>query len=259
MSVKGGRAWTYDNTRKQCFLHQLEDDKADLNLWSPDVRRELEVCIICIKTMKFTAVSEIREFSSFRSFVFFCKIEHFAFLAWQRSRWFSCTQCSISVWGPESGRRNSDSWKNKTGTFIVYFIWSPESFKFFSSHDCALGCVQTRALSLFPKGRYLWKSENTLIRFKKSSEPLSNFSPKHPYVIQIQVYSNEGSSPFPKGVNFKVPTIYIHDISKCAAQMFSKVSDVAHGPSVSKVTGPIFTKYSMWHLQGKETGNYKFS
>ena len=73
MSVKGGPAWTYDNTRKQCFLHQLEDDKADLNLWNPDVRRELEVCIICIKTMKFTAVSEIREFSSFRSFVFSVK------------------------------------------------------------------------------------------------------------------------------------------------------------------------------------------
>eukprot|EP00105_Crassostrea_gigas_P015776 XP_011432888.1 PREDICTED: neutral and basic amino acid transport protein rBAT [Crassostrea gigas] len=42
MSVKGGRAWTYDDTRKECYFHQLESDKPDLNLWSADVRQELE-------------------------------------------------------------------------------------------------------------------------------------------------------------------------------------------------------------------------
>nr|XP_022292390.1 neutral and basic amino acid transport protein rBAT-like [Crassostrea virginica] len=42
MSIKGGRGWTYDETRGECFLHQLEDDKPDLNLWNPDVQKELE-------------------------------------------------------------------------------------------------------------------------------------------------------------------------------------------------------------------------
>ncbi|XP_011432888.3 amino acid transporter heavy chain SLC3A1 [Magallana gigas] len=42
MSVKGGRAWTYDDTRKECYFHQLESDKPDLNLRSADVRQELE-------------------------------------------------------------------------------------------------------------------------------------------------------------------------------------------------------------------------
>ncbi|XP_048735129.1 neutral and basic amino acid transport protein rBAT-like [Ostrea edulis] len=41
-SVKGGRTWTYDDTRKECYLHQLESDKPDLNLWNADVRKELE-------------------------------------------------------------------------------------------------------------------------------------------------------------------------------------------------------------------------
>lgn len=45
MSVKGGRAWTYDETRKECYLHQLERDKPDLNLRNSDVRQELEVCL----------------------------------------------------------------------------------------------------------------------------------------------------------------------------------------------------------------------
>ena len=44
MSIKGGRGWTYDETRGECFFHQLEDDKPDLNLWNPDVQKELEVC-----------------------------------------------------------------------------------------------------------------------------------------------------------------------------------------------------------------------
>ncbi|XP_078311711.1 amino acid transporter heavy chain SLC3A1-like [Crassostrea virginica] len=42
MSVKGGRAWTYDDSRKECYYHQLESDKPDLNLWNPDVKQELE-------------------------------------------------------------------------------------------------------------------------------------------------------------------------------------------------------------------------
>uniref|UniRef100_K1QQH0 Neutral and basic amino acid transport protein rBAT n=1 Tax=Magallana gigas TaxID=29159 RepID=K1QQH0_MAGGI len=42
MSVKGGRAWTYDKIRKECYLHQLERDKPDLNLRNSDVRQELE-------------------------------------------------------------------------------------------------------------------------------------------------------------------------------------------------------------------------
>ena len=46
MSVRGGRAWTYDVIRKECFLHQLEEDKPDLNLWNPDVQQELEVYIV---------------------------------------------------------------------------------------------------------------------------------------------------------------------------------------------------------------------
>ena len=44
MSIKGGRGWTYDETREECFFHQLEDDKPDLNLWNSDVQKELEVC-----------------------------------------------------------------------------------------------------------------------------------------------------------------------------------------------------------------------
>ena len=43
MSVKGGRAWSYDDKRKECYYHQLESDKPDLNLWNLDVRQELEV------------------------------------------------------------------------------------------------------------------------------------------------------------------------------------------------------------------------
>ena len=43
MSVKGGRAWSYDDKRKECYYHQLESDKPDLNLWNPDVKQELEV------------------------------------------------------------------------------------------------------------------------------------------------------------------------------------------------------------------------
>ncbi|XP_062617581.1 amino acid transporter heavy chain SLC3A1-like [Saccostrea cucullata] len=42
MSVKGNRSWTYDATRKECYLHQLESDKPDLNLWNADVKQELE-------------------------------------------------------------------------------------------------------------------------------------------------------------------------------------------------------------------------
>ncbi|XP_061173609.1 amino acid transporter heavy chain SLC3A1-like [Saccostrea echinata] len=42
MSVKGNRSWTYDDTRKECYLHQLESDKPDLNLWNADVKQELE-------------------------------------------------------------------------------------------------------------------------------------------------------------------------------------------------------------------------
>ncbi|XP_062599888.1 amino acid transporter heavy chain SLC3A1-like [Saccostrea cucullata] len=42
MSLKGGRAWTYDDIREECYLHQLENDKPDLNLWNTNVRQELE-------------------------------------------------------------------------------------------------------------------------------------------------------------------------------------------------------------------------
>lgn len=42
MNVKGERAWTYDETRKECYLHQLEGDKPDLNLRNSDIRQELE-------------------------------------------------------------------------------------------------------------------------------------------------------------------------------------------------------------------------
>mmetsp|Transcript_28313 Transcript_28313/g.45677 ORF Transcript_28313/g.45677 Transcript_28313/m.45677 type:complete len:623 (+) Transcript_28313:87-1955(+) len=45
MSVKGGKAWTYDDERKECYLHQLESDKPDLNLRNPDVRQELETIL----------------------------------------------------------------------------------------------------------------------------------------------------------------------------------------------------------------------
>lgn len=50
MSVKGGQAWTYDKIRKECYLHQLEGDKPDLNLRNSDVRQELEVCFIIFDT-----------------------------------------------------------------------------------------------------------------------------------------------------------------------------------------------------------------
>lgn len=42
LSVKGGRAWTYDKIRKECYLHQLEGDKPDLNLTNSDVIQELK-------------------------------------------------------------------------------------------------------------------------------------------------------------------------------------------------------------------------
>lgn len=42
MNVKGERAWTYDETREECYFHQLERDKPDLNLRNSDVRQELE-------------------------------------------------------------------------------------------------------------------------------------------------------------------------------------------------------------------------
>lgn len=45
MKKTGGSAWSYDETRKECFYHQLEEDKPDLNLWNPDVRQELEVWV----------------------------------------------------------------------------------------------------------------------------------------------------------------------------------------------------------------------
>lgn len=41
-SVKGGQAWTYDDTRKECYFHQLESDKPDLNLRNAEVKQELE-------------------------------------------------------------------------------------------------------------------------------------------------------------------------------------------------------------------------
>ncbi|KAK3092844.1 hypothetical protein FSP39_007825 [Pinctada imbricata] len=35
-------AWTYDTTRKQCYLHQLHDSEPDLNLENTKVKQELE-------------------------------------------------------------------------------------------------------------------------------------------------------------------------------------------------------------------------
>eukprot|EP00105_Crassostrea_gigas_P026064 XP_011446858.1 PREDICTED: neutral and basic amino acid transport protein rBAT [Crassostrea gigas] len=42
LMVIGRGAWSYDDTRKECYFHQLESDKPDLNLRSADVRQELE-------------------------------------------------------------------------------------------------------------------------------------------------------------------------------------------------------------------------
>nr|XP_022321818.1 neutral and basic amino acid transport protein rBAT-like isoform X1 [Crassostrea virginica] len=43
MSVNGKeRAWSYSKKREECFLHQLEEDKPDLNLRNPDVQQELK-------------------------------------------------------------------------------------------------------------------------------------------------------------------------------------------------------------------------
>ena len=47
MSVNGKeRAWSFSEKRKECFLHQLEEDKPDLNLRKPDVQQELKVCTV---------------------------------------------------------------------------------------------------------------------------------------------------------------------------------------------------------------------
>ena len=47
MSVNGKeRAWSYSKKREECFLHQLEEDKSDLNLRNPDVQQELKVCTV---------------------------------------------------------------------------------------------------------------------------------------------------------------------------------------------------------------------
>ena len=51
---------------------------------------------------------------------------HSSFLAGQRSRWFSCTQCSISLWGPKSGEQNSDPWKDRAG--MSYFSLNDKKF-----------------------------------------------------------------------------------------------------------------------------------
>lgn len=42
LSVYGGPAWTYDNVRKECYLHQYLPEEPDLNLNNEDVKKELE-------------------------------------------------------------------------------------------------------------------------------------------------------------------------------------------------------------------------
>ena len=44
MSVMGGSAWTYDDTRGQYYFHQFLPSQPDLNLRNPAVKTELEVC-----------------------------------------------------------------------------------------------------------------------------------------------------------------------------------------------------------------------
>ena len=42
ISVFGGSAWEYDNTRKQFYLHQFKKEQPDLNLRNEDVKKELK-------------------------------------------------------------------------------------------------------------------------------------------------------------------------------------------------------------------------
>ena len=55
----------------------------------------------------------------------------------------------------------------------------------------------------FFKGIWLRNSENSLMKFKKSSSP-----EPHPWVKAFQVCSNEGPRPFPRGDNYE--TVKIH-------------------------------------------------
>ena len=43
MSVSGGSAWTFDDTRKEFYLHQFHPDQPDLNLRNKEVVAELQV------------------------------------------------------------------------------------------------------------------------------------------------------------------------------------------------------------------------
>ncbi|XP_053317230.1 neutral and basic amino acid transport protein rBAT [Spea bombifrons] len=42
VSVYGNSAWEYDDTRKQCYFHQFKKEQPDLNLYNPDVIKEIE-------------------------------------------------------------------------------------------------------------------------------------------------------------------------------------------------------------------------
>ncbi|ELU08812.1 hypothetical protein CAPTEDRAFT_178960 [Capitella teleta] len=45
VGVFGGSMWTYDETRKQFYLHQFTKEQPDLNFRNPEVRREIEEVI----------------------------------------------------------------------------------------------------------------------------------------------------------------------------------------------------------------------
>ena len=92
----------------------------------------------------------------------------------------------------------------------------------------------------FSKGRYmlLRNSKNTFnwwilkIFFSRNSPLISLLlGQKHPWVVLIQVCSNEGPRPFPKGDNYKIVKILWQNLDKFP----------------SRITGPISTKLRTKH------------
>ena len=71
---------------------------------------------------------------------------------------------------------------------------------------------KSRALP-FIKERYLRNSQkywrNLKIFFSRTTEPISTkLGTKHPWVKGIQVCSNDGSCPFPRGDNYEIAKIH---------------------------------------------------